>query len=486
MLKQHNRFFLSCQIALDLSLVTGSWFAARHFLENNFFNNNSPDVSFRIGEEGFIFGSQIYQNQLNLSLFEQPFLIALAGLLYCFFRAGLYTSFRGSILFSDLRSITKGLLYFALPAWCLTTLKPEWNVPWQFALSFLGISLTILGICRAFERIFLQHMRARGFNQRHILVVGTGRHAQGLVQKINHCRWMGFKIVGFIDDQPEIQKKKICGFNVLGTLNDLENIVKKNKIDQVYCALPFDQMDKTMAVSKILSKTTTDFRVVPDLVSLTTLNTSLFEIDGLPVLGIRESPLQGFGTVQKRIFDVAFSILALIFFSPLMLLIAILIKLSSKGPVLYRQERLGYDGKKFNILKFRSMACNAESKSGPVFACKNDQRTTALGAFLRRTSLDELPQFFNVLSGSMSVVGPRPERPEFINDFTEEIPRYMLRNKTKAGMTGWAQVNGWRGDTSLRKRVQYDLYYLENWSIWFDLRIVFDTIIRGFVNKNAY
>ena len=469
MLKQYNRFFLTCQVLLDMSLVAFSWLCARVMAEN-----------------GMFFDSMSEHGRLDLRILQSPFILATLGLIFSFYQAGLYNSFRSSVFFSDIRSVVRGLLYFMFPAWCLTTLNPEWSLSWRFALLFLLATLVSMSLCRMIERFILQRLRAIGYNQRHILVVGTGRHAQELVHKINKCRWMGFKIAGFISDDKELQGQLIYGARVIGTIADMAAIVRNQGIDQVYCALPFDQMGKAMEVSNMLSKTTTDFRIVPDLVSLTTLNTSLFEIDGMPVLGIRESPLQGFGIVQKRVFDILFSLLAIASTGPLMLLLALLVKLTSRGPVLYRQQRLSYDGREFTILKFRSMSSDAESASGPVWATRGDRRTTWLGAIMRKTSLDELPQFFNVLMGTMSVVGPRPERPEFIKDFTEEIPRYMLRHKTKAGITGWAQVNGWRGDTSLKKRVQYDLYYLENWSIWFDLKIVIDTVVRGFVNKNAY
>lgn len=210
------------------------------------------------------------------------------------------------------------------------------------------------------------------------------------------------------------------------------------------------------------------------------------ELDGLPIVSLQSSPLYGWNSVFKRAFDLGFGSLILVMVSPLMALIALLIKLTSKGPVLYRQERVGMDGHTFEMLKFRTMKEDAESETGPVWAKENDSRRTSIGRFLRKTSLDELPQLFNVLKGEMSLVGPRPERPVFVEKFRNSIPSYALRHKIKAGMTGWAQVNGWRGNTSLEKRIEHDLYYIQNWSIGFDLRILFMTLWRGFFSKSAY
>ena len=229
-----------------------------------------------------------------------------------------------------------------------------------------------------------------------------------------------------------------------------------------------------------------DIQVIPDIYEFATIRGGIEEFDGLPIISLQDSPLYGWNMVIKRAADIAFSIIAITLTAPLVVLIAITIKLTSHGPVFYRQERMGLDGKIFQMLKFRSMWVDAEKESGAVWAKEDDPRRTWLGAFLRKTSIDELPQFFNVLKGDMSIVGPRPERPVFIEEFRKNIPKYMLRHKMKAGITGWAQVNGWRGDTDLKKRIEYDLYYIENWSFWFDLKIMWLTIWKGLVNKNAY
>ncbi|MBT6049310.1 MAG: exopolysaccharide biosynthesis polyprenyl glycosylphosphotransferase, partial [Candidatus Scalindua sp.] len=225
---------------------------------------------------------------------------------------------------------------------------------------------------------------------------------------------------------------------------------------------------------------------IPDLIELATLRGGIGEFEGMPIISLRDTPLYGWNVVVKRVTDIVLSITILLAVSPLMIVISFLVKATSIGPVFYRQERMGLDGRIFSMLKFRTMETQAEKETGPVWAAKGDSRKTIIGSFLRKTSMDELPQFFNVLKGDMSIVGPRPEREFFIQQFRSKIPKYMLRHKMKAGITGWAQISGWRGNTSLEKRIEYDLYYIENWSLWFDLEIMWLTIWRGLVNKHAY
>jgi Undecaprenyl-phosphate glucose phosphotransferase len=239
-----------------------------------------------------------------------------------------------------------------------------------------------------------------------------------------------------------------------------------------------------------LSEATVDVRLIPDVLGYMTLGHRADDLDGLPVISLHEGPHYGWNRILKRAMDIAFSLVALCLFAPVMALVAVLVKLSSRGPVFYRQERMGLDGRSFAMLKFRTMRPDAEGDGTPQLASREDGRCTGLGAWLRRTSLDELPQLFNVLAGQMSMVGPRPERPFFIRKIKKEVPNYMLRHKVKAGITGWAQVNGWRGGQlegrNLKKRIQYDLFYVKNWSVCFDLKILFLTLFRGFSHPNAY
>jgi Undecaprenyl-phosphate glucose phosphotransferase len=333
----------------------------------------------------------------------------------------------------------------------------------------------------------LRRARVRGKNLRRVLIVGAGRTGQRLARAFQAYPWMGFEVVGFLDDEPAPDKPKL-----LGTIDALPRTLDRlmeagRSVDLVYVALPLRAAGRIETLVRQAEPRLAHVALVPDLFHLDlVMNQRISEVDGLPVIHlIDEAPFDARRAV-KRLLDVAFSAAVLVLLSPLLLALAAAVKLSSPGPVFYRQERMGLNGQTFGMLKFRSMPVNAEAKTGAVWAKSGENRATPVGAFLRKTSLDELPQFLNVLKGDMSVVGPRPERPVFIERFKGEIPQYMLRHKMKAGITGWAQVNGWRGNTSLEKRIEYDLYYIRNWSLMLDIRIMWMTLFTGFVNEHAY
>jgi Undecaprenyl-phosphate glucose phosphotransferase len=269
-------------------------------------------------------------------------------------------------------------------------------------------------------------------------------------------------------------------------IDDAAEISQREAIDHLYIALPPEQHLRMLELIESTSREIVDVKVVPDLLQVIALRARLEDLDGVPIINVNDVPLQGFNSVVKRAIDIAISFAALAVFGVPLAVIALMVRLTSNGPVFYRQERMGLDGKPFSIVKFRSMHDDAERHTGPVWAQKDDPRVTALGRFLRRSNIDELPQLWNVLTGDMSIVGPRPERPHFVEQFRHRIPQYMLRHKVKAGLTGWAQVNGWRGNTPLEKRIEYDLYYIENWSVRLDLKIMWLTIIKGFFHKHAY
>lgn len=347
----------------------------------------------------------------------------------------------------------------------------------------------------------LRRARQRGQNSRRVLIAGAGKAGQRLARAFRHYPWMGFEVVGFLDDRgDEVEAEPPDPFypeqtdrpRVIGTLEEADAVLDRfidegRPVDLVYAALPLSASRKLQALADICSTHTASLALVPDLFQLDLLlNSRVSDVDGMPVIHLMDEAPFDIRTVLKRVLDVAFSAAVLLALSPLLLAIAVAVKVSSPGPVFYRQRRMGLNGQTFEMLKFRSMPVNAESASGAVWAKAGENRATRVGAFLRKTSLDELPQFFNVLRGDMSVVGPRPERPVFIQEFRHRIPGYMLRHKAKAGITGWAQVNGWRGDTSLEKRIEYDLYYIQNWSLTFDLKIMAMTVVKGFVNENAY
>jgi Undecaprenyl-phosphate glucose phosphotransferase len=317
------------------------------------------------------------------------------------------------------------------------------------------------------------------------LVIGSGRLARQVLEQIDLHRELGFRAVGALSLSKKRLGTTVGAVEVIGTVRDLRRIIRERGVDQVLVALPSRSAHVLPRIMEVCADTTVDVKVVPDVYQYATLFGGLEEFGGLPIVNLQSTGVLGINAFLKRIFDVVFSALFLLLLSPLLALLALLVKLSSPGPVLFRQERVGLDGKPFEMLKFRTMRADAES-GGAQFAEPADPRTTILGSFLRRTSLDELPQLINVLKGDMSLVGPRPERPVFIERFRRRIPRYQLRHMVKAGMTGWAQIHGLRGNTSIEKRVEYDLYYIEHWSLLLDLKILARTVAFGFLSRNAY
>ena len=351
---------------------------------------------------------------------------------------------------------------------------------------FYVLNCLSLSVFRLIIRLTLRRFRKQGYNQRHALIIGGGNLGRTIIQKINSQLWTGFSIRGVLDDFIPINKP-IETTKCIGTLDELTQIIEQQNIDQIFIALSFKHHKKIEHLLNLLTQEHVSVRLVPDIFQFNILlNSSIEDLDGIPIINLAESPITGWKRFAKRTFDIIFSLSVLILFSPLYLLLAILVKTSSKGPIFFKQKRMGIDGEIFSCYKFRSMPVNIEKESGPIWASKGDNRATPIGALMRKTSLDEFPQFFNVLRGDMSIVGPRPERPEFIKDFAKQIPRYQLRHKVKAGITGWAQINGWRGNTSIEKRIECDLYYINNWSLSFDIKIIFLTIFKGFVNTNAY
>lgn len=298
------------------------------------------------------------------------------------------------------------------------------------------------------------------------------------------------EIVGAISIGGDTDKfSEICRHLNIKKLDAPENVGKflqDNDIQTVIMAVPQNRYDFLEENFADIANQVSDVRIIPDLARYGKLASGIEVVNGTPVINLHDSPLDGVGSVIKRIMDVFGAGIGILLVSPLLILIAILVRLSSRGPIFYRQERVGLDGRKFTMLKFRSMPIDAEAQTGAIWAKKGDNRATFIGKFLRKSSLDELPQLFNILKGEMSLVGPRPERPVFVSQFRQNIPGYMLRHKVKAGLTGWAQINGWRGNTSLEKRIECDLYYIQNWSVWLDIRIIMLTVVRGFFSKNAY
>jgi Undecaprenyl-phosphate glucose phosphotransferase len=356
----------------------------------------------------------------------------------------------------------------------------------RIVMLFYGIlSGTLLVFARLILRNTLREMRKRGHNLRTVLCIGEGGALETLIQRLGKFPELGLHVAGIVTCEGS-KVKSVAGRPVLGHLNQLEYFVHSHQVDQVLIALPHHQYEELEQILKLLKDETVDIQLVPDIHEYITLGCAIEEFEGIPIVHINDSPLKGWGALTKRLTDILLAGLALAVLSPLLLLIGILIKISSRGPIFYQQERMGMDGKTFLMLKFRSMRQNAELETGAVWARQNDERRTRFGQFLRSSSLDELPQLWNVFRGEMSLVGPRPERPVFVEKFRHDIPHYMLRHKVKAGITGWAQINGWRGNTSLDRRIECDLYYIRNWSYGLDFKIMLLTFWKGFINKNAY
>jgi len=411
--------------------------------------------------------------------------ILIAGLLsvFVFQSMNLYKPWRGVFLLSEIHVIffAWAVLFLLLTLIAVVTkTSSDYSRGWFILWFCSGLSLSILS--RLILRSLLRHFRQKGFNQRHIIVVCHNKFGLGVVERLNQEKWYGLHVQGVFSDNSSLTDQT----NYLGTLKEISHYVEKNKIDQVWIAMPLSEEEKVIDILNHLRYSTADIRYLPDIFGFNLLNHSFTEIAGFPVIDLSSSPMQGSNIFIKRLEDITISILILLLISPLFLIICVLIKIFSPGPIFYKQERIGWNNEVFNIIKFRTLPINAEHQSGPVWAQKGEQRATPIGNILRKSSLDELPQFFNVIKGNMSIVGPRPERPHFVEQFKDEIPGYMKKHMVKAGITGWAQVNGWRGNTDLHKRIEYDLYYIENWSLWLDIKIIVLTVFSGFMHKNAY
>jgi len=323
----------------------------------------------------------------------------------------------------------------------------------------------------------------RGRGAERVLIVGTGEVGRMILQKVQYTPGLGYRVVGFVDPQPG--QTSVLGLPVFGGIDDIPAIIEREGIAEVIIGLPEASHQELVGIVSQCEREKVSIRVFPDVFQIMASEVTINDLGGLPLLTIRDVALRGWKLTLKRMVDIAFSSVFLLFASPVMMLVALAIKLDSPGAVFFVQERMGLDAKPFNVLKFRSMRQDAEAH-GPGWTTKDDPRRTRVGAFIRKTSLDELPQFINVLMGDMSVVGPRPEQPAYVEQFRQSIPRYMERHREKAGITGWAQVNGLRGDTSIVERTKYDLWYIENWSLWLDFRIILRTALKTFIDKTAY
>ncbi len=397
---------------------------------------------------------------------------------------GLYEPEARRSVFRDSRALVQVSVLGTVILVIATFFAQQFWVSRLTVLIFLVTSSIGLVVARTAMHVGLDELRRRGVNTQSLLIVGTGTLAREAYMRFHEHSEMGFRVVGFLGPSSAGLGGSLPPH--LGTYADLQKIVLDQQIAQVAIALDrSDPADPNKMVLE-LHDTTAAVRIVPDLLGLNTVQAGIDDLDGLPMVRVVESPLLGWPQVAKRLLDIVVSAAGLVFGAPVIAAIALGVRLGSPGPVFYRQERMGLDGQLFTMLKFRTMSADAENDTGPVWATNDDPRRTRLGRSLRRFSLDELPQLWNVLVGEMSLVGPRPERPEFIHEFRKKFPGYMLRHKMKGGMTGWAQVNGCRGNTPVEKRLENDIAYLRRWSLLFDLKILVLTFVRAFNDPNAY
>jgi Undecaprenyl-phosphate glucose phosphotransferase len=480
-LRTQHRFFRSVLIAADTVIVATAVVSA-YFV--------------RFGMLGHV-GAPA--PEATYSTHAIPVLTAVAIMVLTMMWAGLYQPRRDQSFHREASDILKAVvvgvgLTFATIAFFRKVLYDGRDISrFQYAV-FAGLALASLITWRLMFRVFLRWIRSRGWNLRHVAIIGTGRLGQVVCQTLRRNSWTGITPSCFVSHHGTTARRTCLELPVLGGLNELEHVLESSDISGVFIALPGRMAAEMPNLLARLERHPVDVRVVPDMnPKYMPLNMSVNELEGMPVLSVRESPLNGWGGVVKRGIDLGGGLVALAIFAIPMAIIAALVRLSGPGPIIFRQQRMSLNRQQFKIFKFRTMThVDAEAQAlrdagqgTEAWTKRNDARITPIGRFIRRTSLDELPQLFNVILGEMSLVGPRPERPELIGRFREDWRGYMLRQNVKAGMTGWAQVNGLRGDTSLRKRLQYDLFYIRNWSIMFDLRILWMTIFRGFAHPNA-
>jgi len=399
----------------------------------------------------------------------------------------IYRVWRGSSTLTEIKHLTMAWLFVGLLLAGLsffTKSGADFSRHWM-SLWFASTWVSLVG-SRALLRIVLSWLRSSGFNHRHVVIVGTGEQAAVVADRLRRSTWFGLEISAMFGAHAEQLPAWLQNKKIISEVAELREYVDKGSVDQVWISLPHSEEETIRQVITALDGSAADIRYVPDIFEYQLMHHSLSEIAGVPVVNISYSAIDGTNEIIKTCEDYVLSAILLVLASPLLVFIAMGVKLSSPGPVLYRQQRVGWNGQEFTMLKFRSMPVEAEKGTGPIWASPMDNRATKFGSFLRKTSLDELPQLLNVLKGEMSLIGPRPERPMFVEKYKDEIPHYMKKHLVKAGLTGWAQVHGWRGNTCLHTRIEHDLYYIENWSLWLDIKIIVMTIFRGLVHKNAY
>ncbi len=465
MLKKYSEFFLSLFFILELLVVSFTWvfsYYLRFHLKLFIPPPNPVPVS-------------IYLWYLI------PLLISWAISSKTF---KLYRPRRINLGVHEIIDITKAVTTTLIIMVCFVYATRDFEFSRLAYLYFWIGAISAVSIERLLLRRILSNFRKRGYNLRFSLIVGSGNLVDKLLHSLSNNPELGIVVNGILTCRKEEANGSIKGIPIIGSIDDLEEIIDRTRWDIVFVALPLEEHHHLEGLLKILMGRMLDIKIIPDVYEYVTLKGGLDRIDDIPMVSLQTSPLFGWNRIMKRAFDLTMAMLSLAILSPIFVIAPILIKMMSRGSIFYIQERVGMDGKVFNMYKFRTMKMDAEKESGPVWTKEKDPRRTKIGPFLRRFNLDELPQLINVVKGEMSIVGPRPERPLLVEKFGNQVHQYMLRHRIKAGMTGWAQINGFRGNTSLEKRIEHDIFYIRNWSIWFDFKIILLTLLRGF--KNAY
>jgi len=406
--------------------------------------------------------------------------------LLLYYNHDMYSSRRASgrkkELISIIQANTIGLLAFMV----ILYLVHQIHISRSMLFIFWAVDIFLETLVRNIVRYILRLIRKKGFNLKYVLLIGYSKSAEAYINRIRLNPQWGYVVRGILDNKVEAGTM-YKGVKVIGRIDNLEIILPENKLDEIAITLSLDQYEELEKVVKLCEKSGVHTKFIPDYNRFIPNKPYMEDLQGLPVINIRHVPLSNtFNMLGKRIVDVIGAIILIILFSPVMLSAAIAIKISSKGPIIFKQERVGLHNKSFQMYKFRTMRVQKPGEEKKAWTTKDDPRITGVGRILRKTSMDELPQLFNILKGDMSIVGPRPERPLFVEKFKEEIPRYMIKHQVRPGLTGWAQVNGLRGDTSIEERVEYDIYYIENWTMAFDFKIIMMTAFTGLINENAY
>ena len=467
MIKDNQRLFNRLHVVLD-ALVTAASYLAAYYVR---FETDFADKS-------------IYHLPFATYMMALPFLVPACLLLYNQF--SLYSSKRVSGRKREFINIVYAnmilLIAFIFVLYVIN--QPDFSRSMISIFFFINVFLETL--VRNIVRYILRLIRRKGYNLKYVLLVGYSQSAEAYINRIRVNPQWGYVIRGILDDRVEAGTM-YKGVKVLGSIGNLEYILPENKLDEIAITLSLDEYGKLERIVSLCEKSGVHTKFIPDYNRVIPSKPYMEDLDGLPIINIRHVPLTNtMNMIAKRAVDIAGSIFLIILFSPIMLISAIAVKLSSPGPVIFSQERVGLHNKVFKMYKFRSMEMQKPDKEEKAWTIKDDPRVTKAGKVLRMTSMDELPQLFNILKGDMSIVGPRPERPQFVEKFRETIPRYMVKHQVRPGLTGWAQVNGLRGDTSIRRRIEYDIYYIENWTMTFDIKIMLMTVFKGFINKNAY